>query len=246
MQEIKQMLRDLIEMVSDLSKAKASTKEQRSEKIDQLMGALAKAQGSYKNLIPNEESAGGKFANLSAIRDATKEALSANGLSFYQYIDLLDEGSGAALLKSMLGHESGQWISSTARVFSGKTDRQTGNTYEYHKRMHALMLLGIAPSSNDPLFFDDNGEEQVLDNMAKEARKPTKKDARIVIETITRNEYNQLMMELDGYENITSDILSLFGLETLADLPKTEYHRVINEIRKIRARYEEYLGNRPK
>ena len=72
------------------------------------MGAIAKAQGNYKRLIPNEDSSVGKFANLQAILDATRESLSANAVSFFQYIQLLDEGSGAALLHTVLGHDSGQ------------------------------------------------------------------------------------------------------------------------------------------
>ena len=130
----------------------------RSTEINEIMGALAKAQGNYKRLVANQNAPGGKFANLQAILEAVRESLSENGLGFFQFIELLDEGSGGALLKTTIGHESGQYISSCARVVAGKTERQTGNIYEIHKRLHALMILGIAPSDNDPIAFDDNGE----------------------------------------------------------------------------------------
>ena len=91
----------------------------RKEDISLIMGALAKAQGTYKPLEPTQDGPFGKYANLADVLRAVRESLSKNGLAFYQHIELLDEGSGAALLHTVLGHESGQSISSTARVIAG-------------------------------------------------------------------------------------------------------------------------------
>ena len=91
----------------------------RSEAINEIMGALSKAQGDYKPLVANQSVSGRKFANLQAILDAVRDALSTNGLGFFQFIELLDEGSGATLLKTTIGHESGQYIYSCARVVAG-------------------------------------------------------------------------------------------------------------------------------
>lgn len=214
----------------------------RSQEINHIMGALSKAQGSYKKLVPNEEAPGGKFANLSAILDAVRESLSLNGLAFYQHIELLDEGSGAALLRTILGHESGQFISSTARIVRAKNERQTGNIFEIHKRFHALMVLGIAPSSNDPFAFDDNGESLAEEQLIEELRKP-KKPNTIEIksnETINNEQYNELLIELDGFQEIAKDILEVYNIETLADLPREEYHKTRSKILKIKRTQEEY------
>jgi len=205
------------------------------------MGSLAKAQGTYKALVSNESAPGGKFANLKAILDAVRESLSANGLAFYQFIELLDEGSGAALLKTMIGHESGQYISSCARVVTGKTDRKTGNCYEIHKRFHALMLLGIAPSENDPLAFDDNGIEQDEDVLIETIRKP--KSARIEMDrddTVNNEQYTELMIELDDYPDIARNVMDVYGISTLADLPKEEYHKARAKIMKIKRTQDDY------
>lgn len=218
----------------------------RSGEIDKAMGAFAKAQGSYKPLIANEWAAGAKFANLKAILDSVREALSMNGLAFYQYIELLDEGSGAALLKSVLGHESGQYISSCARVITGKTDRQTGNIYEIHKRFHALMLLGIAPSENDPLSFDDNGSELGDQALIDRVRKP-KEQNRVPIDRtdiINNDQYTELMIELDGHEDIAKDIMEVYNISTIADLPRDEYHKAQAKIRHIKKTTEDYLRRR--
>lgn len=213
----------------------------RSDEINHLMLALAKAQGCYKKLIPNQQSTGGKFANLSAILEAVREPLAANGLGFYQYIDLLDEGTGASLLKTMLGHESGQYISSVARIVDGKTFRETCNVVEGHRRLNALLLLGLAPSDNDPMIFDDNGVEQfdqvVLDNM----KKPGSKKERIPGDTVSKEQYEDLMIELDGHEEIVKGIQQYYSITTIADLPRTEYHATLAKIRGYKKNYDNYL-----
>lgn len=216
----------------------------RSEQIDQLAASLSKAQGSYKKLAPNELCAGGKFANLEAILAATVDSLSANGLAIYQHIDLLDEGSGAALLKTELIHSSGQWISSTARVIAGKTDRQTGNVYEIHKRMHVSMLLGIAPSKNDPFLFDDNGDELADNHLIEKLKKPQEEVKLDYEETISKEQYTDLMIELDGHPDIVKDIFSIYGITTLQDLPKSEYHKSLGKIRKIKKTLDDYSRKR--
>jgi len=215
----------------------------RSDEINEVMGALATAQGSYKPLIANQDAPGGKFANLQAILQATRESLSSNGLSFYQFIELLDEGSGAALLKSNVGHKSGQYISSCARVVTGKTDRQTGNTYEVHKRLHALMLLGIAPSDNDPIAFDDNGEIMAEQHLIAQLRKPDSPAKEEVDrnDVINKHQYEELLIELNGFEKIAKDIMEVYDIRTLADLPASEYHRARAKILKIKKTQEEYL-----
>ena len=211
----------------------------RSPEINLIMGALAKAQGSYKPLIANEDSPGGKFANLQAILLATRESLSSNNLSFYQYIELLDEGSGAGLLKTIIGHESGQWIGSCARVIAAKTDRQTGNTTEFHKRQHAAMLLGIAPSKNDPYMFDDNGISQADDVIIEQMRKPVRMNNESR-EVINNDQYVDLTYELEGYIDIHKGVLNTYGIETLADLPREEYHRALARIRQIKKNYTDH------
>jgi len=217
----------------------------RSESIGKIALALASAQGEYRVLVANEESAGAKYANLQAIMEATRPALSKNELAFYQYIDIQDEGSGASLLISMLSHSSGEWLSSRARIVLGKTDRATGNIYEIHKRYHALMLLGIAPLKGDPLSFDDNGEslakEQVLDNL----KKPETAKIHITdTEPITKDQYDDLLIELKNYKDIVKEILETYNIETLADLPRERYHPALQEIRRLKKIHEDYYTRR--
>lgn len=215
----------------------------RSETINAIMGALSKAQGGYKELVANQDAPGGRFANLQAILKATRESLSVNEIGFFQFIELLDEGSGAALLKTTLGHSSGQYICSCARVIPGKTDRQTGNIYEVHKRLHALMILGIAPSDNDPIAFDDNGELLAEQHLIAQLRKPDSPEREEInrSDVINKTQYQELLIELDGFEKVANDIMESHGIQTLADLPASEYHRAKAKIYKIKKTQEEYL-----
>ena len=218
----------------------------RSEAINEIMGALSKAQGDYKPLVANQSVSGRKFANLQAILDAVRDALSTNGLGFFQFIELLDEGSGAALLKTTIGHESGQYISSCARVVAGKTDRQTGNIYEVHKRLHALMLLGIAPSDNDPIAFDDNGEMMAENHLIASLRKTDSPQKEEIDhnDVINAHQYSELLIELNGFEKIAKDIMETYDIHTLADLPSAEYHKARSKILKIKRTQEEYMRQR--
>lgn len=218
----------------------------RSQEINLLIAALSKAQGAYKPLIPDTDSPRGKYASLRAILSAVRDALSGNSLAFYQYIEILDEGAGASLLVTTLGHESGQHIGSVARIVAGKTDRRTGNLYEIHKRLHAHMVLGIAPSENDPIAFDDNGEEISNEALMEKLRisKGTSKDIKDPSDTISKDQHDELLIELDSQPEICQDILECYNIETLADLPREEYHKARARISKIKRTQEEYHRRR--
>lgn len=212
--------------------------ESRSQEINMLMTALATAQGGYKKLIPNQDAPGGKFANLDAIITATRESLSSNGLAFFQHIEL--QVDGPSLLFTVIAHCSGQYISSQARIIPGKTDRQTGNSLEIQKRLHALLLLGIAPVGADPIAFDDNGLEQTNDFTMDQLKKPKAERQLDKTELISKPQYEDMLIELDLYPEITKGILETYNIQTLADLPKSEYHSAMRQIRKLIKNFEEY------
>lgn len=228
-----------INKILELLTVKNTFKEE-SQEVGLLMGALAKAQGSYKKLIPNEKSAKGPYANLEAILLATREALSKNAIAFTQNIRLLDEGSGAALLITSIYHDSGQYKSSLTRVFTGKTDRATGISQEIHKRLQAMMLLGIAPSKNDPIAYDDDGGEQEEDQLLNRIIKQEKETTVDPDTVINKAEYQQLIIALGNEELIAKDIMRIYKLETLADMPKEVYQDALAKVRRIKKNQDEY------
>ncbi len=218
-----------------------------SEHTHELDGALAKAQGSYRKPIPNEDdNRGKKFANLSAILDAVREALSLNGLSFTQRIELMDEGQGSMILRTRLGHSSGQWTSSLARIIPTKTLRQEGNLIEIIKRRQAQLLLGVAPSQYDPVGFDDDGAED-HDLIAIESIKKPQSESQKALEplkntaALTQEQYTDLMTEIGKRDHILASLLSFYNVESAADIPRSEYLKAISKIRKIKDAEDKYL-----
>ena len=216
----------------------------RSEEIDKINAAQAKAQGAYKQLVPNEMSPHGKYANLAAILLAVEPALADNGLAFDFHTEIKDDGDGAALLWSTLNHESGQFKSSVARAISGETIRQSHTNQEIIKRAQACMVLGIAPSANDPFLHDDNGadeDERLLISKIKKPLEERRKEKPNRDDTITTKEYNGMMMELDGFEDIAEMIQKRHGIDTLADLPSAVYYQALSEIRRLKGIHDQQL-----
>lgn len=218
----------------------------RSETIGHLMAAFAKAQGTYKPLKPNESAPGGSFANLKAILDAVRQSLADNELGFYQYIELLDEGSGASILVSVLGHSSGEWISSRARLIRGQTERATGTLLEIKKRHEARTLLGISAGDQDPHGYDDDGIADTDNYTIEQIKKPdvAKIEIPAYKETVSKEQYEDLMIELNGHPDIIKNMQEVFKIDTLADLPKTEYHKALQRIRQIKRVEENYQKRR--
>lgn len=205
----------------------------RSSETNLISESLSKAQGSYKVLNPNQDGPCGMFATLSGILSAVKESLASNGLSFYQYIELQDEGMGASILRSVLSHSSGQFISSCARVA-----QEDFLKIEEYKRMHAYMLLGIAPVGNDPLL---EGEHDVIEKMAAtKPRSPSYIRPSMGNSSLTTDEYNELVWELEDYPEIAKSILKYYNISTIADLPRQEYYPARMQIKKIKKAHEDF------
>lgn len=212
----------------------------RSARIGKLTAALAKAQGAYRKLIPNTNGPRGMFANLEATLEAVREALSINELTFTQHDELLEDGLGAIILKTEITHSSGQWRSTWARLSQGATLKEDGNIAEIIKCRQAQRILGIAPSSDDPYAINDGGIDIGEKNLLRELKKPIE-NQKIVDhnDLIDGRQYNELMIELEGYPLIADQILKRHDIETFSDLPNSEYHHVISRIRNLKKTAED-------
>src|ERR1700674_864500 len=86
-----------------------------SPQLDQLFTALAKAQGEMS--AASKDCANpffkSRYADLGSIWAACRDPLSRNGLTVLQTVQQTEQGD---VLYSMLGHSSGQWISSTMPI----------------------------------------------------------------------------------------------------------------------------------
>lgn len=132
-----------------------------------LMAALAKAQGEFLPIAKNREvvikpreSAAYKFryADLQAVLDATRPALSKNGLSLVQPI-VPAEGKGGSVLVTALMHGEGCVLQSEMTLPSSdaRDPKQYGALITYLRRYAVTSLLGVAADDDLDESGDDTG-----------------------------------------------------------------------------------------
>lgn len=128
----------------------------KSDNINELAGALAKAQGTIKDAVKDSKNPFFKstYADLSSVWAACRKPLSDNGLAVTQMLDDTDHG---LMMTTMLMHASGQWVASTLAVNPVKNDPQgIGSAITYMRRYSIAALVGVAPSEDD----DGNASSQ--------------------------------------------------------------------------------------
>jgi hypothetical protein len=177
----------------------------RSEQLGELFSALAKAQSELLAVPFDSKNPhfGNEFASLAAIQDATKPVLAKNGLAVSQILDSTPEGF---VLHTLLGHSSGQHVTSTIRLVLAKNDMQAlGSATTYAKRYAWQALVGVSGDQDDDA-------EAAVGRDQKPARPPVKNYApasaepREFREARERNEKNGYpgTVSLAEFERVTS------------------------------------------
>ncbi len=153
----------------------------RSEEVDKLVEALAKAQGAFPEIERNRTvtvrpKSGGqeyqfKYATLSAIIDAIRKPLSEAGLAYTQIISH-DSDTGFYVLTTTL-HFGNQFLSSkTPIIVEGSTNQQFGSALTYMKRYALAAILGIAADEDDDRNAADGNEIKAVKDKAPKAPEP--------------------------------------------------------------------------
>lgn len=126
----------------------------RSPSIAKLAAALCAAQADFKSPAKKKQNPHLKnwYADLPAVLDAVLPALNANRLCVTQFPCELD---GQPALQTLLLHDSGEWVETTALLRPVKTDPQSiGSAQSYARRYALLALCGVAPEDDAA---DDDG-----------------------------------------------------------------------------------------
>ena len=123
-----------------------------SEAVNEIAGALAKAQGEMSN--PTFDAANphfrNRYASLAAVRNAVIPVLAKHGIAVVQP---LSTGEGGVSCETRLIHTSGQWLSAILEIPVSKADAQgVGSAATYARR---YQLLAFACVSGDD---DDDGD----------------------------------------------------------------------------------------
>lgn len=119
-----------------------------SEALNEIAGALAKAQGEMSNAILNKTNPHfkSKYADLAAIRDAVSPQLAKHGIALLQVIDADENGP---FLTTRLVHSSGQWIESVHPLPQGAKPQEFGSSLTYARRYSLAAICGISAEEDD-------------------------------------------------------------------------------------------------
>ncbi|HET6206950.1 MAG TPA: ERF family protein [Terracidiphilus sp.] len=121
-----------------------------SEQIHELAAALAKAQSQLKKALKDSTNPHfrSKYADLTAVHDACREALAANGLAVAQVPQA--STPGVVCLETMLLHSSGQWLSGEMVLQPVKNDPQGyGSALTYARRYSLAAMVGVSTEDDD-------------------------------------------------------------------------------------------------
>ena len=135
----------------------------KSENINELGSALAKAQGAIEGALKDTANPffKTKYADLSSVWDACRQQLTVNGLSIVQTPTEAESGIG---VETMLIHSSGQWLSNTFTMPVSKADAQgVGSAITYARRYALAAMVGVAPEDDDGNAATKAAPKKVMD-----------------------------------------------------------------------------------
>jgi hypothetical protein len=120
-----------------------------SDGVNEIAASLAKAQSQIEHALKDSKNPHFKssFASLASVINATRDGLTANGISVAQQTVPRD---GQLFVVTTLFHASGQWIRSFTPVIFTKQDAQgMGSGMTYARRYALAAMVGISQEDDD-------------------------------------------------------------------------------------------------
>ena len=120
-----------------------------SESVGAIFTALAKAQAAIQNPTKNATNPHfkSKYATLDEGLNVVREALSEVGICVFQRTYIVDN---MVILETVLGHSSGEWLSSNYPVIAFPYKPQDGlSSLTYARRGALFAAVGIAGEDDD-------------------------------------------------------------------------------------------------
>jgi|HubBroStandDraft_3_1064219.scaffolds.fasta_scaffold00795_13 hypothetical protein len=181
-----------------------------SDQINELVSALAKAQGEITPAIKDSKNPFFKssYADLTSVWSCCKDPLSRNGLAVIQTMDVKD---GQQILITTLAHASGQWMRSCMPILNEKGNVQgMGAAITYSRRYALSAIIGITCDE------DDDGNAAIVQR----------------IKPYQAKELEMLFSQCDPAfaERIETEYFKQFSISKWADLPLEKYQPLVNYI----------------
>ncbi len=199
-----------------------------SEKIADLVGALAKANGDISHAIKDATNPhfGNDFAKLESVIDATKGAYLANGIVVIQQ-PAVDE-AGRTLLVTTLAHVSGQWFRSYTPVLSANANdpQKMGSGITYARRYALAAMANIGQHDDDGQAAAGKGSQaQSEDEKLAAISNLTKKLRQIGVSEKMICERYKIKSVSDINENEFSELNDIGSAIVNKKKPVTEFFR---------------------
>lgn len=209
----------------------------RSDDIKDLLAALSKAQSVMRGA--KEDSSNpffkSKYADLSSVWAAARDALTGHGLSIMQPLVYVD---GIQYLDTILGHSSGQWMQSRMIIPEGIKDPQAmGKVITYFRRYMLAALVGVCPEDDDAeSAMHRYREEKPLYPIAYS--QPS--------ECISASQTNQIETLIGPYAEYKSKLLNFYKIDSFSKLSSDKYLgclEAISKHNKLRLEEEMKIAN---
>jgi hypothetical protein len=185
-----------------------------SPTIAELAKALSAAQGEVEGAVKGKANPAfrSKYADLAAVWDACREALTKHGLAIVQSPGPCADGRME--MTTMLAHASGEWMRGTLTIPLAKVDAQAyGSATTYARRYALAAFVGVAPE-------DDDGNAAAAAAPKREAPAPAPMGGRKNAAQAKRDgDHERIMAEVDRLtKDGLADWLANFDRYT-SDLP---------------------------
>lgn len=133
----------------------------KSDQINELAAALSDFQGAVVDVHKGKAGHGYSYADLASVLTLSRPLLKQHGLSVSQ---LLSNDNDTIAVETVLMHQSGQWIGSTASMpIDRKTTKEgrpinsfaqdAGSVVTYLRRYSLTAILGIAQTDDDASLY---------------------------------------------------------------------------------------------
>ena len=201
---------------------------QKSEQINELAAALAKAQGEIESakkgsVNPHFKS---RYADLADVWDAVRGPLTKHGLSVIQPV--VNNS-----LQTILLHSSGQWISSEMPLLMTRQDMQgLGSAITYARRYALAAMVGCPQDDDDAEIAQGRGKMESKPEGSSDKEKPAQSNPRApgAISEAQIKRLHAIRHKAGVNDASLKDMAKEMGIESSASMTREQYDALCSRL----------------